>query len=90
MRERVWTRPAFFAELLAVGAGGDAGFDFGNGAIDYFNGSPAVAAFVVLGALQRGFCFAQMRERSAHVGLIRANGLKTEARDQDNENDSRA
>ena len=88
MRERVWTRPAFFAELLAVGAGGDAGFDFGNGAIDYFNGSPAVAAFVVLGPLQSGFRFAQMGERSAHVGLIGPNRLKTEAGNQDSETDS--
>ena len=65
-----------------------AGFDFGNGAIDYFNGSPAVAAFVVLGSLQSGFRFAQMRERSAHVGLVSSNGLKTETGNQDNENDT--
>jgi len=37
-----------------VSPGGDAGFDFGDGAIDYLNGLGAVAAFVVLGPLQRG------------------------------------
>jgi hypothetical protein len=71
-----------------VGAGGDAGFGFCDGAIDYLNGAGAVAAFVVLGSLQSGFRFAQMRERSAHVGLVSPNGLKTEAGNQDNENDS--
>ena len=88
MRERVWTRPAFFAKTLPVSADRYAGFDFGNGAIDYFNRSPAVAAFVVLGPLQCGFRFAQMRERSPHVGLIGPNGLKAQARNQNNENDS--
>ena len=66
----------------------DAGFDFGDGAIDYLNGARAMAAFVVLGSLQSGFGFAQMRERSAHVGLISSNGLKAEAGYKDNENDS--
>jgi len=66
----------------------DAGFDFGDGAIDYLNGAGTVAAFVVLGSLQSGFRFPQMPERSAHVGLISPNGLKTEAGNQDNENDT--
>jgi hypothetical protein len=71
-----------------VGAGGDAHFNLSDGAIDYLNSATAMAAFVVLGSLQRGFSFAQMRERSAHVGLIRASGLKTEAGNQDKENDT--
>jgi hypothetical protein len=73
---------------LAVRAHGDAGFDFGNGVIDYLNSAPAVPAFVVLGSLQRGSRLAQMRKRSAHVGLIRASGFKTKAGHQDHENDS--
>jgi len=73
---------------LSVAADGDAGFDFGDGAIDYLDRPAAVAAFVVLGSLQSCFRFSQMGECSAHVGLISANGLKTEAGNQDNENDT--
>jgi hypothetical protein len=69
-----------------MSAGGDAGFSFGDSAIDYLNGAAAVAAFVVLGSFQSGFGFAQMRERGPHVGLIRPNGLKTHGRDQCHQN----
>jgi hypothetical protein len=72
-----------------VGASGDAGFDFGNGVIDYLDRPAAVAAFVVLGALQRGFGFAQMGECSAHVGLISPNGLKTHRADHSDKNKTR-
>ena len=68
--------------------GGDAGFDFGYGAIDCLNGAGAMAAFVVLGSLQSGFCFAQMREGRAHVGLIGLNGLKPQAGNQNDENNT--
>jgi hypothetical protein len=71
-----------------VSAGGDAGFGLGNGVIDDLNGAGAMAAFVVLGSLQSGFRFSQMPERSTHVGLISSNGLKTEAGNQDNKNDT--
>ena len=71
-----------------MAANRDAGFDFGNGAIDYLNRAGTVAALVVLGSLQSGFRFPQMPERRAHVGLISPNGLKTEAGNQNNENDT--
>jgi hypothetical protein len=60
-----------------VSADGDAGFDFRDGVIDYLNRATAMAAFIVLGPLQSGFGFAQMRERGAHVGLIGPKRLKT-------------
>jgi hypothetical protein len=58
---------------LAVAARGNAGFDFGNGAIDYLDGAAAMAAFVVLRSLQSRPCIPQMRERGPHVGLIGPN-----------------
>jgi hypothetical protein len=73
-----------------MSAGGDAGFDFGDGVIDDFNGAAAVAAFVVLGSFQSGFRFAQMRQGSPHVGLIRPNGLKTHRRDHRHQNQTRS
>jgi hypothetical protein len=60
----------------------DAGFDFDDGPIDYLDGAAAMAAFIMLGSLQLGSCFAQMGERSAHVGLVGPNGLKAHRRDQ--------
>jgi hypothetical protein len=72
-----------------VSADGDAGFDFGDGVIDYLNGAGAVAAFVVLGSLQSGFRIAQMRQGSSHIGLIRPNGLKTHSRDHRHQNQTR-
>jgi hypothetical protein len=71
-----------------MSADGDAGFDFGDGVIDYLDRATAMAAFVVFSSLQGGFGFAQMRKRSAHVGLIRPNRLKTQASNQDHENDT--
>ena len=71
-----------------MSSGGDAGFDFANGAIDYLNRPGAVAAFIVLGPLQSGFRFAQMGERRFHIRLSRLNGLKAQAGNQDYENDT--
>jgi hypothetical protein len=67
-------------------ASNDAGFDFGDGAIDYLNRATAVAAFVMVGPFQGGFGFAQMGQGSAHVGLIRANRLHPHRRDQRHQN----
>lgn len=56
-----------------MGPGGNAGFDFGDSAIDYLDGAAAMAAFVVLRSLQSCPCIPQVRERGPHVGLIGLN-----------------
>jgi len=72
----------FGAKRRLVSSGGDAGFGFGDGVIDYLDGAGTVAAFVVLGPLQSCFGFTQMRQRCPHVRLIGSNGLKTHGADQ--------
>ena len=66
----------------------NASFDFSYSMIDDLNRPAAMSAFIVLGSLQSGPGVAQMRKRSAHVGLIRADGLKAHAGNQDYENDT--
>ena len=73
---------------LPVRSSGNAGFHFGNGAIDYLNGAGAMATLVVLRSLEGGSGFTQMPKRSAHVGLIGPNGLKPQAGNQNHENDT--
>ena len=66
----------------------DARFDFSDGAIDYLDRATAMAAFVMVGPLQGGLGFAQMRQGRAHVGLIRPNGLHPHRRDQRHQNET--
>ncbi len=66
-------------------AGGDAGFDFGDRAVDQLHGALAMPAFVPLRILQGGACVTQMRQRISHPRLIRANRLKTHGRDRGHE-----
>ena len=69
-----------------MGADGDAGFDFGNRAIDYLDRFGAMATFVVLGPLERSSGVTQMGERGTHVRLIGPNRLNAHAGNQDSEN----
>jgi len=88
--DRRYNREKMRLHVPLVSTGGDAGFDFGDGVIDDFNGAAAVAAFVVLGSFQSRSRFAQMREGSSHVGLIRPSGLKTHRRDHRHQNQTRS
>jgi len=67
-------------------SGGNAGFGFGDSAVDELNSAAAMAALVVLSALQSGAGCAQMFKRGPHVRLISANGLKTHGRDHCHQN----
>ena len=74
---------------VLVFTGSDAGFDFGDGAIDRLDGAGAMAAFVVLGPFEGGFRFTQMRKRRSHVRLVCPNRLKTDRTDQCHQNQTR-